>query len=557
MNILLFLFLFLDIFKNPISSTFGESRETRYHLGIDISTLRKNRVPVSFPFETEVIRVKVNYEGYGKVLYLKGKDNYIYVLAHLDRFNNLIDSILFEKLLKEEKNETEIFFDEGIKIKENETIGYVGNTGCLFPHLHFEIRKNMDIALNPFKFIEIQDTIPPYIEKILLIPLARSIINSSHFPLIVKKGGTKIYGKGEFMIWIKTYDRWENGNKTGIYGIKIFKDDSLIFSKKMDSIVIDNHREGNLFYFKDTRYYSKSWYHPLWISINVDRDVNIKVVVFDYTGNKDSLSFKIENKINWDALARKINIPSSFYFFDGIVFREGKNVKNIYAILNDEKIQIEKTPMKWYNEFKWLPPPFFEGKVKFLFEGKENSEKEIYVFFSEEKIKSKIIDGIEIKYKSPFPLFFYAEIKNEKINILPNFAIFDTFLIKKELKEKEYWVYNGKFAEKESAFAFKGGTFEIRKDTMPPNFIGNKIIYSKNPFNIRFYVYDKESGIDGKGIKFYIDGKFFPLYYHPIYGRLNLFKKIKLEKGEHEFSLKINDKAHNQLDIKGKIIIKE
>ena len=557
MNILLFLFLFLDIFKNPVTSTFGESRETRYHLGIDFSTFRKNGIPISFPFEAEVIRAKVNYEGYGKVLYLKDKNNYIYVLAHLDRFNNLIDSIIFEELMKEEKNEIEIFFEEGIKIKENETIGYTGNTGCLFPHLHFEIRKNMNIALNPFKFIEIQDTIPPCIEKVLLIPLSKSIINSSYFPLIIKKGGGKIYGKGEFMIWVKAYDKWENGNKTGIYQIKIFKDDSLIFFKKMDSIIVDNHRDGNLFYFKDSKYYSKSWYHPLGISINADRDVNMKIFVFDYAGNKDSLCFKIENKINLDSLRRKINIPSSFYFFDGIVFREGKNIINVYAILNDEKIQIEKTSFGWYNEFKWLPPPFFEGKVKFSFEGKENNEKEIYVFFSEEKIKSKIINGIEIKYKSPFPLFFYAEIKDNKISILPNFAVFDTFLIKKELKEKEYWVYNGKFAGKESAIAFKGGTFEIKTDTLPPNFIGNRIIYSKNPLNIRFYLYDKESGIDGKGIKFYIDGKFFPLYYHPIYGRLNLFKKIKLEKGEHEFSLKIKDKVDNQLEIKGKIIIKE
>lgn len=557
MNIILFLFLFLDIFKNPVTSTFGESRETRYHLGVDFSTFRKKKVPIFFPFEVEVIRAKVNYEGYGKVLYLKDKNNYIYVLAHLDRFNDLIDSIIFEKLLEEEKNEIEIFFDKEIKIKENEIVCYAGNTGCLSPHLHLEIRKDMNVALNPFKFIDIHDTIPPYIEKILLIPLSKSIINSSYFPLIIKRGQEKVYGKGEFMIWIKAYDKWENGNKTGIYEIKIFKDDSLIFSKKNDSILIDNHREGNYFYFKDSKYYSRSWFHPLGVSINANRDLNIKIIVLDYAGNKDSLFFKIENKINGKTLFRKIIIPSSFYFFDGIVFREGKNVKNVYAILNDERIQIEKIDMEWYNEFKWIPPPFFEGKVKFLFEGKENNEKEIYVFFSEKKIKSKMINGIEIKYKSPFPLFFYAEIKENKINILPNFAIFDTFLIKKESKEKEYWVYNGKFAGKEYALAFKGGIFETKLDTIPPNFSGNKIIYSKNPFNIRFYVYDKESGIDGNKIKFYIDGKFFPLYYHPVYGRLNLFKKIKLEKGEHEFSLKISDRVNNELNIKGKIIIND
>jgi len=108
-----------------------------------------------------------------------------------------------------------------------------------------------------------------------------------------------------------------------------------------------------------------------------------------------------------------------------------------------------------------------------------------------------------------------------------------------------------------NAFAFKGGKFEIKVDTIPPHFNGNKIIYSKEIFNPKFYIYDKESGIDEKSIKFYIDEKFYPVYYHPIYGKLTLFKKIKLEKGEHKFSIYANDKVGNSLKVEGKIIVKD
>ncbi|MEM3062542.1 MAG: hypothetical protein QW303_03210, partial [Nitrososphaerota archaeon] len=52
-----------------------------------------------------------SHDRYFIYLFVKDKNNYIYVLAHLDRFNDLIDSIIFEKLLEEEKNEIEIFFD--------------------------------------------------------------------------------------------------------------------------------------------------------------------------------------------------------------------------------------------------------------------------------------------------------------------------------------------------------------------------------------------------------------------------------------------------------------
>jgi len=49
----------------------------------------------------------------------------------------------------------------------------------------------------------------------------------------------------------------------------------------------------------------------------------------------------------------------------------------------------------------------------------------------------------------------------------------------------------------------------------------------------------------------------YTVYYHPIYGKLTLFKKINLEKGEHNFSIYVNDKVGNSLKVEGKIIVKD
>ncbi len=549
------LILFLPLFKNPVTSTFGENRSGRYHLGVDFSTSKKDGVPLYFPFETEVIRLKVNFTGYGKVLYLRDKNGFIYVLAHLQRFNELIDSIVFDKLKKEKANEVDMWFEKGIRIEPQSIAGYTGHSGTKIPHLHFEIRRGMDIALNPLKFIDVNDTISPLIEKVLLIPLSKSIINSSYFPLLIVRNTEEVYARGEFLIWVKCFDKQDEENTIAPYSIKIFKEDSLIFSIKMDSIIIPLQREAINLYYRDENSYSRSWTYLLYTPLNVNRDMKIKIVADDYKGNKDSLIFRINNRIPKKIL-RKVKVPSVFYSFDGIVFRTDNQTKKIYAVLEDKNFEIESFEAGYYREFKWIPPLGFEGKVEFIFESDKRIKREYYVLFSENVLKSKNINDFYIKYKSPFPFYFYIKTYKNKISIMPYFSVFEEFKIKKDLKEKEYWALKGKFAGKEYISLTKGGIFEITTDTILPVFNGDTLIYSKNPFDINFYIYDNESGIDKKSIKFYIDDKFIPVFYYPSEGKIELFREIKLEKGIHRFLLFVSDRVQNYREIKGKILIR-
>lgn len=159
--------------SKTITAFFAEERPRRYHAGIDIRTYGK------IGFETYAIedgyveRIKFDYKGYGKTLYLKLNDGNIAVYAHLDKFSPEVDNII--SILKKEYNSQvfEHYFDKNeITFKKGEIIGYTGDTGTISgPHLHFEIRDKNNICLNPLLyFYNLEDDIPPIPNKLAIIP---------------------------------------------------------------------------------------------------------------------------------------------------------------------------------------------------------------------------------------------------------------------------------------------------------------------------------------------------------------------------------------------------
>src|SRR3970040_2183821 len=65
-----------------LASGFGDYRSGRFHAGVDIRTGGVIGEPVFSPVDGYVWRVRMNYEGYGKALYVRGPDERIYVFAH-------------------------------------------------------------------------------------------------------------------------------------------------------------------------------------------------------------------------------------------------------------------------------------------------------------------------------------------------------------------------------------------------------------------------------------------------------------------------------------------
>src|SRR5690606_21075232 len=82
-----------------LSSGFGDYRSRRFHVGLDLRTGGQIGQTLYSPVDGYIWRIRTAYTGYGKVLYVKGADGYIYVMAHLDGFNPEISALVEEAQL--------------------------------------------------------------------------------------------------------------------------------------------------------------------------------------------------------------------------------------------------------------------------------------------------------------------------------------------------------------------------------------------------------------------------------------------------------------------------
>ena len=242
--------------SNSITTLFGEKRSRRFHAGIDVRTYGKIGDKIFAVESGYISRIKISSDGYGKAIYLKLNDGNTVLYAHLDRYNNFIETIVSEIQTRNNNSFIDQYFKKDrYPINKGEIIGYCGDTGSLSgPHLHFEIRDKNGNPINPFnKYYSIEDTLKPIAKSIAFIPLDKNCyINGKQeyekidlIPLKYDDESTiyKYFMKdtisviGNFGIALNTYDKINNSPfKFGVYSIEM-----LIDNKKKYNIIFDNY----------------------------------------------------------------------------------------------------------------------------------------------------------------------------------------------------------------------------------------------------------------------------------------------------------------------------
>jgi len=193
-----------------LTSSFGESRGTRYHAGIDLSTNMEEGWPVIAPSDGTVEFEARGAFGYGRHIKFKAKDEHIWLFAHLSEFNPKIDSLIHREMLKKEKPNVQL--SSKIRFKKGDTLAYSGSTGIGNPHLHVERRtSDSKIALNPCENMKCTDTIVPFISEAM--PFEEG-----------------------FAVKIVDYSREPLENPMSVYSLDIYQNKKLIFGKKYDSL---------------------------------------------------------------------------------------------------------------------------------------------------------------------------------------------------------------------------------------------------------------------------------------------------------------------------------
>ncbi len=151
-----------------LASGFGDYRNGRFHAGVDIRTGGVTGEPVFSPVDGFVWRIRTNYEGYGKALYVRGTDERIYVFAHLAKLVPEIDKIIKAAQIEARRYYVDLYLSpDSVKVASGQLIAQSGETGAGPPHLHFEARSPDNRPINPLSHgFDLADETRPVFERI-------------------------------------------------------------------------------------------------------------------------------------------------------------------------------------------------------------------------------------------------------------------------------------------------------------------------------------------------------------------------------------------------------
>lgn len=246
-----------------IASTFEEFRENHFHAGVDFTTRMRIGEPVHAVHDGEIFRLKYQYRGYGKVLYIRHPGDIISVYAHLDRFENeklKLEDLLHQFQIKEGRKYVDIYLDTAfIQVKKGQVIAYSGETGEGLPHLHFELRKGEATPINPFDgfYKEPKDKFAPKVQGFIICPddINAYIEGSKSCKIIKLAKKSNVYRtnfepivEGKFKLYVSMYDRAEGIYWRAPFLVKFYVDGILAFEVK-----------NSFFSFSENKYFGFLW----------------------------------------------------------------------------------------------------------------------------------------------------------------------------------------------------------------------------------------------------------------------------------------------------------
>ena len=551
--ILIALLTYWPLFKNNgVTGTFCEYRFNHVHAGFDLSTQGKTGFPIRCFDDGYVYMIKVKKHGYGNVVYIKHpKRKLISVYGHLKKFNKEIQKIADKyKVLKKTKYPGVIVLeDKKIKVKKNQIIGYTGESGEGFPHLHFELRdyKNNPVDASKFGFDMRFDNTYPVISGLKVIPQhSFSSVNGESKPLYVKaikKGKNKFKLQpftvsGNVLFSLNTFDTAGRG-KVGVKSIEFYLNGHLTFQFFPTRFSYDNFKQSCCVYdFGETSLSPTRYFYNLFKTEGCRLSVSkmplkyrfkkgrntLKIIVSDFHGNKSVLkgSFLYKNFEGKPALFT----PLSVVMNGKVIFA---NDVNSLLVFKDYAVFPYDNNFREYNYLN----------LKISVTG-VNKEKRLLKVFKEKEFK-----GFLIPVKDTF---FKIEREDEFINKI-NYS-FKLESIDKRYgvyyynKFKKKWIFIGDTIDNNyssiSADYYRTGRIGVFIDNVPPE-IKSRPFYYDGRFVIK--AIDIGKGIDEETIVFKSKAKVYSLEYDR--DRKWLFYEGNVEKGK--YLLEVSDLAGNKV----------
>ena len=248
--------------SSELTSGFCQWRPGHFHSGIDVRTFGKTGYEARAIADCHVLRIVTRWRGYGKALYLKLDDGRIAVYGHMLKFTPAINRYVQEQQLATRRYKTDLSPPEAqFRFSAGDIVAYTGQSGTsTAPHLHFEIRNEEQLPLDPVQFYpDLKDNRSPVIRGISLRPLSPvlSRINGASKLTTVTMAPQKgknasqdtIVIHGPVGVELECVDKRPDSRRSfAVSGIEMYIDSlsTPIFATRYDTISFDRWGEINL-----------------------------------------------------------------------------------------------------------------------------------------------------------------------------------------------------------------------------------------------------------------------------------------------------------------------
>ena len=222
-----------------LTSSFGENRGTRYHAGVDYSTLMEEGWVIYAPENGKVEEIRVSPFFYGKVMFFKGESGKTWVFAHQSSFGKL-DSLYIAEQFSKKSND--VTLKPNAPYKKGDTLTFSGSTGIGNPHLHLEIRQGKNNVISPCRNgVYCGDTLDPQIFGMAVWQKDDMTVTS---PEALDKGCVEYSGwkkeKAYLAVKIADYSRHPKENPMSIRRLTLWEGKKKAYEKIQDTLTYGN-----------------------------------------------------------------------------------------------------------------------------------------------------------------------------------------------------------------------------------------------------------------------------------------------------------------------------
>ncbi len=245
--------------SGTLLSSFGEYRYDHLHAGIDISTQGKTGYKVLAADTGEVFRLKVEWRGYGRAIYLRHPGGRITVYGHLDRFEERVLGLEGRVARRQAEAGTrypgDIYLDPPRPVGRGQVIAYSGESGVGLPHLHFEVRDREDRPIDPFAagLRPPADHSPPILESLTITAaepgtFIDGVRRERTYRLDGRGSPEPVRINGPFLASVTAHDPAGAGGRAGLHAIEAAIDGAQVYRLAFRSFRFDQYPLAGLIY---------------------------------------------------------------------------------------------------------------------------------------------------------------------------------------------------------------------------------------------------------------------------------------------------------------------